>query len=79
MSSISTHVLDTSKGKPAPGIAVRLYRWHEAGWDLSAEGRTDENGRIADLHDAGKGPGRFRPAAFQEGLGSLVEEFLLPL
>jgi 5-hydroxyisourate hydrolase len=48
MSPITTHVLDTSKGKPASGVAVVLEintapdRWKELG-----RGVTDVNGRIA--------------------------------
>ncbi len=39
--SISTHVLDSVLGRPAMGIAVRLF----AGGDLLAEGVTDRDGR----------------------------------
>jgi 5-hydroxyisourate hydrolase len=39
--SISTHVLDTTAGRPAAGMVVRLYE----GEDLVAEGRTDADGR----------------------------------
>jgi 5-hydroxyisourate hydrolase len=45
MSLVTTHVLDTAKGVPAPGIAVRL----EAGGTLIAEGVTDSDGRVRDL------------------------------
>lgn len=43
--SLSTHVLDTERGSPAQDVRVEL---HEAG-ELVAEGRTDGDGRIADL------------------------------
>ncbi|TFV86656.1 hydroxyisourate hydrolase [Blastococcus sp. CT_GayMR20] len=39
--SVSTHVLDSVAGRPASGIAVRLF----AGDDLLAEGVTDRDGR----------------------------------
>jgi 5-hydroxyisourate hydrolase len=39
--SVSTHVLDAVAGRPAAGIAVRLF----AGQDLIAEGVTDHDGR----------------------------------
>ena len=39
--SVSTHVLDAVLGRPAAGIAVRLF----AGEDLLAEGVTDADGR----------------------------------
>ncbi|MEO8193683.1 MAG: hydroxyisourate hydrolase [Gemmatimonadales bacterium] len=45
MSTISTHVLDTSLGKPAPGIRVTLER---EGSVLGA-GVTDADGRVGDL------------------------------
>ncbi|MDP9390137.1 MAG: hydroxyisourate hydrolase, partial [Actinomycetota bacterium] len=38
---MSTHVLDSVAGRPAVGIAVRLY----AGEDLLAQGVTDRDGR----------------------------------
>ncbi len=39
--SVSTHVLDAVLGRPAAGIAVRLF----AGDDQLAEGVTDRDGR----------------------------------
>jgi 5-hydroxyisourate hydrolase len=42
---LSTHVLDTERGKPAAGVRVELYR----GDDRLAEQATDDDGRIADL------------------------------
>jgi 5-hydroxyisourate hydrolase len=43
--TLSTHVLDTERGRPASGVRVELYR--DA--DLVAQGETDADGRIADL------------------------------
>jgi 5-hydroxyisourate hydrolase len=43
--SLSTHVLDTERGRPAGGVRVELHRDGE----LVAEGQTDADGRIADL------------------------------
>ncbi|HUQ48437.1 MAG TPA: hydroxyisourate hydrolase [Gemmatimonadaceae bacterium] len=45
MSTISTHVLDTSLGKPAAGIRVTLRRDNS----LIGSGTTDEDGRVRDL------------------------------
>ena len=42
---ISTHVLDTERGRPAPGVRVELYR----GEELLAAGETDSDGRIPEL------------------------------
>jgi len=50
MSRISTHVLDTSKGKPAPGVPVRLEFQDSSGkWSLIGSGKTDQDGRCAQL------------------------------
>jgi 5-hydroxyisourate hydrolase len=46
--SLSTHVLDTGKGRPAAGVRVELFR----GPDLVAGDETNEDGRIAALHEA---------------------------
>jgi 5-hydroxyisourate hydrolase len=43
--SLSTHVLDTATGKPAPAVRVELVR----GSDVVASGETDGDGRIHDL------------------------------
>jgi 5-hydroxyisourate hydrolase len=39
--SVSTHVLDAVEGRPAMGLAVRLF----VGEELLAEGVTDDDGR----------------------------------
>lgn len=54
MSQITTHVLDTSLGKPAVGLKISLER-KEANneWRLVASGTTDDDGRIGDLIDSG--------------------------
>jgi 5-hydroxyisourate hydrolase len=50
MSRISTHVLDTAKGKPAAGLAVRLKRQNTSGkWIPVASAQTDHDGRCAEL------------------------------
>jgi 5-hydroxyisourate hydrolase len=46
--SVSTHVLDSVTGRPAAGIAVRLF----AGEALLAEGVTDRDGRCILTEDA---------------------------
>jgi 5-hydroxyisourate hydrolase len=43
--SLSTHVLDTERGRPAAGIRVEVYR----GAERLAEQTTDDDGRIGDL------------------------------
>jgi 5-hydroxyisourate hydrolase len=46
--SVSTHVLDSVLGRPAAGVAVRLF----VGEDLLAEGVTDRDGRCRLTEDA---------------------------
>ena len=43
--SVSTHVLDTARGRPAAGVRVELARQRE----VVAAGETDEDGRIREL------------------------------
>jgi 5-hydroxyisourate hydrolase len=52
--TISTHVLDTERGRPAAGVRVELYR----GDELVGSGETDDDGRIRDLGEGG--PGAYR-------------------
>jgi 5-hydroxyisourate hydrolase len=49
MSTVTTHVLDTSLGRPAPGIRVSLERLGE----VLGSGVTDADGRIRNLHPPG--------------------------
>ena len=52
--SLSTHVLDTERGRPAAGVRIELYREEE----LLAGAVTDDDGRIASLADVE--PGTYR-------------------
>jgi 5-hydroxyisourate hydrolase len=57
MKRISTHVLDTSRGKPANDVPVRLERQDAAGtWQLLHSARTDQDGRCAQLLTADELP-----------------------
>src|SRR4051812_28942130 len=49
MSQITTHILDTTKGKPAADVAITLYHQQSHGWIEIAEGITNSDGRIANL------------------------------
>jgi 5-hydroxyisourate hydrolase len=50
MSGISTHVLDTARGKPASGVPVRLERQNSSRkWVLVASAQTDQDGRCSQL------------------------------
>lgn len=46
MSSITTHVLDTSLGKPAEGILVSLAIREAKSYRVLAQGLTDADGRV---------------------------------
>jgi 5-hydroxyisourate hydrolase len=56
VSSISTHVLDLTAGRPATGVRVTLT---DVGGGRVAEGVTNDDGRVPDLAD-GLGPGGYR-------------------
>jgi 5-hydroxyisourate hydrolase len=49
MSQITTHVLDTAKGKPAEGMRIILYQQVQNDWLPVANGITNKDGRIAGL------------------------------
>jgi 5-hydroxyisourate hydrolase len=54
MSPITTHVLDTSRGRPAAGIGVVLEIQSGGSWTELGRGVTNADGRLADLLPAGK-------------------------
>lgn len=49
MSQITTHVLDTARGKPAADIAVELHQRIEGAWHILGTGVTNQDGRVASL------------------------------
>ena len=54
--TISTHVLDTTRGEPAAGVGVILFRLHDNDRTILATGETDADGRIGSLR-GGEGGG----------------------
>ncbi len=50
---ITTHVLDTSSGGPAAGVAVALEVRREGEWEPVGEGVTGADGRSGELVPAG--------------------------
>lgn len=48
---ITTHVLDTTRGRPADGVAVRLETADGDVWKELARGTTDSDGRLKTLTD----------------------------
>ena len=63
MSTISTHILDTSRGQPAAGINISLERLNAGeGWSPLSQGVTDADGRVKQfvLTEPDLGPGTYR-------------------
>lgn len=62
-SPLTTHILDTSRGKPAAGVQVTLDSQAADGtWTRLGEGTTGSDGRLADLPAGGAqlAPGTYR-------------------
>jgi 5-hydroxyisourate hydrolase len=60
MSTVTTHVLDTSRGQPATGVPVRLEHLIGGEPSLVAEASTDDDGRVRELGPDGLPPGTYR-------------------
>ncbi len=60
--TISTHVLDTSIGRPAAAITVQLQRQTAATWTDVSQAITDKDGRVTSLlpPDGEAGAGNYR-------------------
>ena len=52
--SISTHILDTSLGRPVAGVAVELDRNTEGEWQTLNAAETDADGRVKFLLPEGE-------------------------
>lgn len=58
---ISTHILDTTRGKPAAGVTVALeHHAADGSWRRVGEGVTNEDGRVKPLLDVIPGTGTYR-------------------
>lgn len=51
MSQITTHILDTAQGRPAPGITIILFGGENDQWHELARGKTNTDGRVTNLLD----------------------------
>jgi 5-hydroxyisourate hydrolase len=62
MSGITTHVLDTSRGRPAGGISVILERLVGSEWKVLGKAATNADGRIGAFAPATpvSSPGAYR-------------------
>ena len=76
MSQLTTHILDTTLGRPAADVAIALHEAAGDGWREIAHGRTNADGRLPGLLPAGQrlAPGvymlRFSTGAYFERLGA---------
>ena len=59
-SAVTTHVLDTARGRPADGVPVRLSRLDADVSTVIGAGETDDDGRCADLAPPELEPGTYR-------------------
>jgi len=60
MSTVTTHVLDTSLGRPAAGVPVRLEHLTDGRPAPVAQASTDDDGRVREL-----GPDDLRPGTYR--------------
>jgi 5-hydroxyisourate hydrolase len=49
MSKLTTHVLDTALGRPAPRVTIVLECLESAGFKVVGRGVTNDDGRVADI------------------------------
>ena len=54
MSQVTSHILDTSAGKPAQGVKVMLFFFEENQWVAINGGITNKDGRVTDLVEENK-------------------------
>ncbi|NEA30275.1 hydroxyisourate hydrolase [Streptomyces sp. SID13031] len=77
MSTVSTHILDTALGKPAPGVTVQLSSITPP--EVVGSNTTDQDGRISEFTAEALAPGtyqlRFDVAAYGRASG---QEFFFP-
>lgn len=57
---ITTHVLDTSRGKPAANVGLKLEIRHGDTWTEVGRGETDDDGRCRTLTQANVEAGVYR-------------------
>jgi 5-hydroxyisourate hydrolase len=58
--TISTHVLDTSLGRPGSGVRIALLKQQAAAWIEMFSGETDADGRVPALRDIAAAAGSWR-------------------
>ena len=60
MSSVSTHILDTTLGSPAAGVPVTLQQEVDGSWRQLSSHITDADGRVKQLAALPLQPGTYR-------------------
>ena len=59
--TVSTHILDTARGRPAEGVPVTFDVWDDGEWQRVGKAETGPDGRVTTLPPAGAaGPVRGR-------------------
>jgi 5-hydroxyisourate hydrolase len=58
--AITTHVLDTARGRPAAAVRIALERADGDAWERVGSGTTDGDGRLRDLGTVEPGHYRLR-------------------
>ncbi len=75
--TLSSHVLDGTRGRPAAGVSVRWDRLDDGQWQEVAQAVTGQDGRVTDWGGASPDPGTHR-LVFGSGdyfAGQKVETF----
>jgi len=49
MTQITSHILDTSAGRPASGVLISLSQQQGDSWLILGEGETNADGRVSDF------------------------------
>ncbi len=49
MTQITSHILDTSLGRPANGVEISLFQQQGENWQVLGSASTNEDGRVADF------------------------------
>lgn len=68
MSQLTTHILDTTLGRPAAGVTIALFEPHGDDWRELARGTTNADGRLPGLLPAGQllAPGSYKLKFFTQ-------------
>ena len=51
--TVSTHILDTARGRPAEGVPVTFDVWDDGEWQRVGKAETGPDGRVTSLPPAG--------------------------